>query len=116
MLGFHGERGRLLIAQLVAGPQPIKQVETQVPAQRILDDLAVTLAGPRGADLHRAQDIGVESLAEQLNLAERRNPAYLLIMGRKEALEHSAILRNRTTQEEIIVPVEGLADRLRAFA
>jgi len=62
-----------------------------------------------------AQDIGVESLTEQLNLAERRNSPYLLIMGRKEALEGSAILRNRHTQEETVLPLLGLAEHLKSF-
>jgi histidyl-tRNA synthetase len=62
------------------------------------------------------QDIGIESLAEQLHLAERRNPAYLVIMGRKEALEGSVILRNRTTQDESVLSIDNLAERLKAFA
>lgn len=70
----------------------------------------------RKARVSLSQDIGVESLTEQLHLAERRNSPYLLIMGRKEALEGSAILRNRQTQEETILPLEGLAERLKAFA
>jgi histidyl-tRNA synthetase len=70
----------------------------------------------RKAHVSLAQDIGVESLTEQLNLAERRDSPYLLIMGRKEALEGSAILRNRKTQEETILPLLGLAERLKAFA
>ena len=70
----------------------------------------------RKARVSLAQDIGVESLIEQLHLAERRNSPYLLIMGRKEALEGSAILRNRQTQEETILPLEGLAERLKSFA
>ncbi|MFA5997993.1 MAG: His/Gly/Thr/Pro-type tRNA ligase C-terminal domain-containing protein [Candidatus Paceibacterota bacterium] len=70
----------------------------------------------RKARVSLAQDIGVESLTEQLSLAERRNSPYLLIMGRKEALEGSAILRNRQTQEETILPLLGLAERLKAFA
>ena len=61
------------------------------------------------------QDIGVESLTEQLHLAERRGAPYLLIMGRKEALENTAILRNRKTQEQTILPLLGLADRLKSF-
>ncbi len=63
-----------------------------------------------------SQDIGVESLTEQMLLAESRNPAYLLIMGRKEALEGSAILRNRQTQEETVLPLLGLAERLKEVA
>ncbi len=70
----------------------------------------------RKARVSLAQDIGVESLTEQLHLAERRNSPYLLIMGRKEALEGSAILRNRATQEETILPLTGLIERLKTFA
>jgi histidyl-tRNA synthetase len=70
----------------------------------------------RKARVSLAQDIGVESLTEQLSLAERRDSPYLLIMGRKEALESSVILRDRRTQEETILPLLGLADRLKSFA
>ncbi len=70
----------------------------------------------RKAHVPLAQTIGIESLTEQLALAERRATPYLLIMGRKEALENTAILRNRQTQEELILPIEGLAERLKAVA
>lgn len=70
----------------------------------------------RKARVPLAQDIGVESLAEQMSLAERRESPYLLIMGRKEALEHTAILRNRKTQEQMVLPLLGLAERLKSFA
>ena len=70
----------------------------------------------RKARVPLTQDIGVESLAEQLYLAEKRDSPYLLIMGRKEALENSAILRNRQTQQETILPLLGLVDRLKSFA
>lgn len=62
------------------------------------------------------QLIGVESLTEQLRYAESLNPPYLLIMGRKEALENSAVLRNRATFEETVLPLAGLSERLRALA
>ncbi|OGG93979.1 hypothetical protein A2609_02455 [Candidatus Kaiserbacteria bacterium RIFOXYD1_FULL_47_14] len=67
------------------------------------------------ARISLTQDIGIESLTEQLHLAERRESPYLLIMGRKEALEGSAILRNRQTQEETVLPLIGLIDRLKTF-
>lgn len=70
----------------------------------------------RKARVALAQDIGVESLTEQLHLAEVRNSPYLLIMGRKEALEGSAILRNRATQEETVLPLAGIIDRLKSVA
>jgi len=70
----------------------------------------------RKARVSLTQDIGVESLTEQIHLVERRGSPYLLIMGRKEALEHTVILRNRQTQEETVLPLLGLVDRLKAVA
>lgn len=70
----------------------------------------------RRARVSLEQVIGVESLTEQMLFVERTNPPYLLIMGRKEALERSAILRNRETQEEITLPLENLAERLKQVA
>ena len=79
--------------------------------------LSIRLADEfRKAHVPLTQDIGIESLAEQINLAERRESPFLLIMGRKEALEGSAILRNRKTQEQTILPLLGLAERLKSFA
>lgn len=62
------------------------------------------------------QHIGVESLTEQMHLAESLQSPYLLIMGRREALENSAILRNCQTQQETIVPLASIIDRLKAIA
>ena len=62
------------------------------------------------------QNIGVESLTEQLRLSEHTQSPYILIMGRKEALEGSAILRNRATQVETILPLAGLVERLKTVA
>ncbi|MDP2593861.1 MAG: His/Gly/Thr/Pro-type tRNA ligase C-terminal domain-containing protein [bacterium] len=66
------------------------------------------------AHLPLTQEVGTESLTEQMRLAERRNPPYLLIMGRKEALEGTILLRDRRTQEELVLPVEGLTERLKS--
>ncbi|MBI2409479.1 hypothetical protein HYV30_00340 [Candidatus Kaiserbacteria bacterium] len=86
-----------------------------------IGDEAKRLSIRLAEDFHRArvslsQHIGVESLIDQLNLAERQGSPYLLIMGRKEALESSVILRNRHTQEEISLPLAGLTERLKAIA
>lgn len=70
----------------------------------------------RKARVPLTQNIGLESLTEQLYLAEKRASPYLLIMGRKEALEGSAILRNQQTQVETVFPLQGLAERLKALA
>lgn len=70
----------------------------------------------RKARVPLAQHIGLESLAEQISLAEARDNPYLLIMGRKEALGGFATLRNRHTQEETALPLHGIAERLKALA
>jgi histidyl-tRNA synthetase len=70
----------------------------------------------RKARVPLSQHIGIESLTEQLGLAERDNNPYLLIMGRKEALEGSAILRNRQTQVETTLPLSNIIERLKAVA
>jgi histidyl-tRNA synthetase len=67
----------------------------------------------RKARIPLAQAIGIESLTEQMRFAESLNPPYLLIMGRKEALERSVILRERSTYTETSIPLDSLIDRLR---
>ncbi len=59
------------------------------------------------------QAMGVASLSEQMRLAETLNPPYLLIMGRKEAMEGNVILRERATHTETFIPIDCLIDRLR---
>lgn len=77
--------------------------------------LSIRLADDfKKARIPLVQHIGVESLTSQLALAERANHPYLLIMGRKEALEGSAILRNGETQVETILPLQDIIDRLKA--
>jgi histidyl-tRNA synthetase len=70
----------------------------------------------RRAHVPLEQTIGVESLSEQMFQVEKVNPPYMLIMGRKEALEHSVVLRNRNTQEDRTIPLLGLAEHLKSFA
>ncbi len=68
----------------------------------------------RKARLPLLQNIGVESLTEQLILAERHACPYMIVMGRKEALEHCAILRDLRTQQETVVPLAKLVEELRS--
>jgi histidyl-tRNA synthetase len=67
----------------------------------------------RKARIPLVQHIGVESLTEQIRLTEQINSPYLLIMGRKEALEGSVILRNRATQVETCFPLSDIVERLK---
>ncbi len=70
----------------------------------------------RKARVPMTQVLGVESLTEQMRLADELDPRYLIIMGRKEALERSVILRERATHTETFIPFDTLIDRLRAVA
>ncbi len=82
-------------------------------AKRVSIRLADTL---RHARIPMTQVLGVESLTEQMRLADILNPRYLVIMGRKEALEHSVILRERSTYSETSIPLDSLVDRLKLVA
>lgn len=70
----------------------------------------------RKARIPLTQAIGIESLTEQMRFAEEHNPRYLLIMGRKEALERSVILRERATHTEHAIPLDALVEELKAVA
>jgi len=51
-----------------------------------------------------------------MRFAETVNAPYLLIMGRKEALERSVILRERSTHTETFIPLDMLIERLKKVA
>lgn len=83
--------------------------EAKRESMKMADDL-------RRARIPMTQAMGIASLSEQMRLAETHNPQYLLIMGRKEALERNVILRERSTHTETFIPLEFLIDRLKAVA
>lgn len=70
----------------------------------------------RHARIPLLQAIGIESLTQQMQLVETLNPPYVLIMGRKEALERSVILRHRASYNEQCIPLDSLVDRLKEVA
>jgi histidyl-tRNA synthetase len=70
----------------------------------------------RHARIPLTQAIGIESLTEQMRYADTINAPYLIIMGRKEALERSVILRERSTHTETFIPLDSLIDKLRKVA
>lgn len=67
----------------------------------------------RHARIPLTQAIGIASLTEQMRFVETVNPPYVLIMGRKEALERSVILRERATHTETFIPLDHLVDMLK---
>lgn len=70
----------------------------------------------RKARIPLTQSIGIESLTEQMRQAETLNPPYLLIMGRKEALERSVILRHRASYTETFIPLDSLVEHLKGVS
>ncbi|HEX8591378.1 MAG TPA: His/Gly/Thr/Pro-type tRNA ligase C-terminal domain-containing protein [Candidatus Paceibacterota bacterium] len=70
----------------------------------------------RRARIPLSQAIGIQSLSEQMRYVETLNPQYVLIMGRKEAIERSVILRDRNTYTETFIPLDSLVDRLKEVA
>lgn len=83
--------------------------EAKRESMKIADDL-------RKARIPLAQAIGLQSLTQQMHFAETLNPPYLLIMGRKEALERTVILRERANHTETYIPLDVLIERLKAVA
>ncbi len=83
--------------------------EAKRESMKMADDL-------RRARIPMTQSIGIASLTEQMRYADMMNPPYLLIMGRKEALERSVILRERSSYTESVIPLDSLIERLRLVA
>lgn len=80
--------------------------EAKRECMKMADDL-------RRARIPLTQAIGIASLTEQMRFVETLNPPYLLIMGRKEALERNVILRERATHTETFIPLDHLVDMLK---
>jgi histidyl-tRNA synthetase len=70
----------------------------------------------RRARIPLSQNIGIESLTEQMRLVDEVNPQYVLIMGRKEALDRSVILRERSSHTETFVPLDSLIEHLKSVS
>ncbi|MEK7510928.1 MAG: His/Gly/Thr/Pro-type tRNA ligase C-terminal domain-containing protein [Patescibacteria group bacterium] len=80
--------------------------EAKRECMKMTDDL-------RRARIPLTQSIGIASLTEQMRYVDMVNPPYVLIMGRKEALERSVILRERATHTETFIPLDHLVDMLK---
>ncbi len=67
----------------------------------------------RKARIPMAQSLSKDSLGIQLGIAEKMGVPYTLILGQKEALEGTVIVRNMTTRSQDIVSVAKLADYVK---
>jgi histidyl-tRNA synthetase len=69
----------------------------------------------RRAKIPMAQSLSKDSLATQLSIAEKLQVPYTLILGQKEALEGTVIVRNMQNRSQDIVPMAKLADYVRGL-
>ncbi len=67
----------------------------------------------RHAKIPLYQALAKDKLTSQIQTAENLKIPYVLIMGQKEALEGSVIVRDMMTRFQEIVPIVGLADYLK---
>lgn len=67
----------------------------------------------RKARISLTHSISKDSLSAQLAIAEKMNVPYTIILGQKEALEGTVIVRNMDTRSQDTVKIEKLADYLK---
>jgi histidyl-tRNA synthetase len=67
----------------------------------------------RKAKISVYQSLGKNQLSQQLELAKELEIPYCIIMGHKEALEKTVIIRNMDTRAQDIIPVTNLPQYLK---
>lgn len=67
----------------------------------------------RQANIHVEQSLSKDKLSVQLGTAERMQIPYIIIMGQKEALENSVVVRSMTTRCQETISIEELPKYLK---
>lgn len=67
----------------------------------------------RKARLTVQQSLSKDSLTVQLGMAERLNIPWVIILGQKEVIENSVIVRNMNDRSQKTVPIPELADYIK---
>jgi histidyl-tRNA synthetase len=67
----------------------------------------------RHAGIPVAQDLVSDSLSTQLRRAEERNTRFAVIIGQKEFVEQSVIVRDLHSRSQEIIPMSGLVNYLK---
>jgi histidyl-tRNA synthetase len=57
--------------------------------------------------------IAKDKLIGQIGAAETSGAAYIILIGQKEALENSVIIRNNATHAQELIPISSLASRVK---
>ena len=66
----------------------------------------------RQAHFHLHQSLSKDKISSQVAIAENLKVSYIIIVGQKEALENSVIVRNMLNRSQTVVPIPKLADHL----
>ncbi len=67
----------------------------------------------RKAKISVCQSLSRDMLGGQIALAEKLKMSYALIMGKKESMENTVIVRNMNTRSQEIISTENLSDHLK---
>lgn len=67
----------------------------------------------RKANIPVYQSLSKDKLTSQIGQAEKMKVPYILLMGKKEAIENSVVVRNTTTRCQETVPVDNLVKYLK---
>lgn len=60
-----------------------------------------------------SHSVAKDKLGSQIGVAENSGAKYIILLGQKEALENSVVLRNNTTRAQEIIPIPELGPRLK---
>lgn len=60
-----------------------------------------------------SHSIAKDKLGSQMGVAENSDISYIILIGQKEALENSVVVRNAATRAQEIVPINNLASKIR---
>ncbi len=69
----------------------------------------------RKAKIPMAQSLSKDSLGAQLGIAEKLQVPYTLILGQKEAIENTVIVRNMQNRSQDVVPFGKLAEYVKSL-
>ena len=103
-----------------------KKVLKKVKPKKYLPQFYLIQFGPEAKlksflimhELHKAgvrvsHSIAKDKLAGQMSVAENSNIPYILLLGQKEALENSVVVRNTITRAQETIPIINLAGYIK---
>ena len=80
--------------------------EAKLKSLEIIDTL-------REAKIHVAQSLSKDKLSAQLTSAEAQDFPYLLIVGQKEAMDGTVLVRYKETRSQLAIPIANLVEYLK---